>query len=83
VNPNIHRAIVHFLCRSGHTHKLGVEIKRGVPPELRHPEEQSTGYGSDGGTGCPLPEDLSHRVEQQLRDAFQESKRRGFVLIEK
>ncbi|MCW2898624.1 MAG: hypothetical protein JWO67_889 [Streptosporangiaceae bacterium] len=75
------RVSVVLMCRSGHKHELCVPISRGVPPELRCSPQQPDGYVGGGG-GCQVPLDLTERVERKLRDAFQESKRRGYVLIE-
>lgn len=72
---------VRFDCGRGHAaHSLCVEVDRGVPPELRCDPGQPSGI-SHGGGGCPLPDDLQSRVVRELRENFQESKRRGFVLI--
>jgi hypothetical protein len=79
---NHNRASVVFRCRGGHDHELCVTVPRGVPPELRCPNQQAQGFGGGGGGGCAVPVDLRERVERELREAFQESKRRGFVLIE-
>jgi hypothetical protein len=81
MNAETHRVRVVFRCRSGHEHQLCIDIRRGVPPELRCPPAQEPGFGG-GDAGCQLPEDFSHRVERELRDSFQESKRRGHVLVE-
>jgi hypothetical protein len=65
-------------------HDLCVEINRGVPPELRCEAGQPDGYGHGGGSacGCQLPHHMVDMVERELRDNLQESKRRGFVIIE-
>jgi len=81
MNETNHRVSVVFKCRRGDEHQLCVSVSRGVPPELRCTPEQGRGYGSGAGGGCMVPPDLSDRVERELRDSFQESKRRGFVLI--
>lgn len=78
---NHNRASVVFRCRTGHDHQLCVTVPRGVPPELRCPNQQAQGFGGGGG-GCAVPVDLQELVERELRESFQESKRRGFVLIE-
>lgn len=75
-----HRVQVRLQC-PGHKHDLCMPIDREVPKELRCPEEQSSGFGRSGGGGCPIPPDLNERVYRELRDAMQESRRRGFVLI--
>lgn len=80
MNPN-NSVTVHFACQAGHEpHQLCVEVRRGVPPELRCAPGQPSGINSGGG-GCPLPPNYQELVENELRDNFQECKRRGFVLI--
>lgn len=74
------RVRVIFSCRRGHEHELCVSIERQVPPELRCTPDAGQGYGPGGG-GCTVPANLSDMVQSELRDAFQESKRRGHVLI--
>jgi hypothetical protein len=70
-------------CAKGHLHALCIEVARQVPPELRCSPSAPTGYAAGGGGGCPIPspERLVVLTERELRDNFQESKRRGFVLI--
>lgn len=75
------RVRVIFSCRRGHQHELCVSIGRQVPPELRCTSDADQGYGAGGGGGCTVPAQLNEVVERELRDAFQESKRRGHVLI--
>ena len=75
-----HRARTKIECGQGHLHDLCVQVSRGVPPELRCPEDQPAGW-SFGGGGCTLPGDLSSLVERELRDNLQECKRRGYVLL--
>lgn len=73
-----HAVKVKVLC-PGHEHELCVRVQRQVPPELRC--SLSVGGGVDlGGSSC-LPADLSSRVEHELRDNFQQTLRRGEVLI--
>jgi len=74
------RVRVIFTCNIGHEHELCVSIERQVPPELRCTPDAGQGYRSGGG-GCTVPANLSDLVQRELRDAFQESKRRGYVLI--
>lgn len=65
-------------------HDLCVPINRGVPPELRCADTRPQGYGGYGAgvpCRCKVPPDLSDQVERALRDSFQESKRRGYVLV--
>ena len=76
-----HRVRVKFICRSGHEHEMCVPIGRGVPPELRCESQTPQGFGGGGG-GCPIPPDLDSRVNNELGRNLQESKRRGFVLVE-
>lgn len=80
MNPNS-SVKVRFECGRGHSHEICVDVGRGVPPELRCEPGQGSGVTKGGGGGCPVPEDLSGLVAIELRDNFQESKRRGFVLI--
>ena len=75
-----HAVRVVWECSQGHKHEMCRPVDRGVPPELRCPGGQPSGYGPGGG-GCTLPLDLAGRVERELRENFQESKRRGYVLI--
>lgn len=79
--PN-NRVSVVFRCKQKHDHEICVSISRGVPPELRCPPDKGSGYGGGSGGGCSVPRDLADRVERELRDSFQENKRRRFVLIQ-
>lgn len=81
MNTPDRRVRVIFSCRRGHEHELCVSIERQVPPELRCTPDTDQGYGPGGGGGCMVPDNLSDVVQRELRDAFQESKRRGHVLI--
>jgi hypothetical protein len=78
-----HRVRVKVQCnRSSHTpHEVCVRVPREVHPDLRCAPEQGDGY-SYGGGGCILPADLQARVERELRDHYQESRRRGWVLVD-
>lgn len=81
--PNIkseHHVHVKFVCRSGHEHDLCYRVDRGVHPDMRCAGEQPSGYSSGGG-GCVLPPDMAARVDWELAHNFQESRRRGYVLI--
>ena len=81
MNPNS-SVSVRLDCGKGHTlHDLCVDIRRGVPPELRCNPGQPSGIARGGRGGCPIPGDLRDRVEAELRDNFQECKRQGFVLV--
>jgi hypothetical protein len=80
--PKNDRASVVYQCRFGHRHEMCVTVTgRPVHPDLSCPPEQPPGYGPGGGGGCSVPPDLSGRVERELRDALQEHRRRGYVLI--
>jgi hypothetical protein len=80
MNPNSN-VKVHLICARGHeTHHLCVAVKSGVPPELRCEPGPPSGVSASGQAGC-APADLQARVTAELRDNFQECKRRGFVEI--
>lgn len=70
-------------CSSGHDHDICVEINRQVPKELRCEANANPGYSKGGGGTCIIPPaaELVDATERELRDNFQESKRRGYVLI--
>jgi hypothetical protein len=70
-------------CTAGHLHPICVEISRQVPDELRCQPSAPAGYGRGNGGGCqiPSPAQLVEITERELRDNFQESKRRGYVLL--
>lgn len=76
------RVRVIFCCRSGHEHEFCVVVERQVPPELRCAPDAGQGYGAGNGPGCAVPANLNDLVQRELRDAFQESKRRGHVLVQ-
>lgn len=65
----------------GHEHEVCVPVDRGVHPDLRCGADEDAGYSTGTGGGCRLPVDLLARVERQLREDYQESRRRGYVLI--
>lgn len=76
------RVRVKVRCRSGHEHEICVQVHRAVHPDLRCAGGQSDGYSYAGrGGGCVLPQDLESRVERELREEYQESRRRGWVEI--
>ena len=50
-------------------------------PDLRCVPEQGTGYTLGNG-GCALPADLDALAERELREHYQESLRRGWIVIE-
>jgi len=82
-NPN-NRVRVFFSCGASHDpHELCIELRRGVPPELRCPQEQGPGYsgGGGGGGGCVVPKDLAERVEFTLRQDLEHWKRLGYVEV--
>ena len=70
-------------CSAGHLHEVCIEISRQVPPELRCAPNAPAGYGPGGGGGCQIPSSarLAELAERELRDNFQESKRRGYILL--
>lgn len=70
-------------CSSAHLHDICIEVARQVPPELRCEPAAGPGYSSSGGGTCSIPSaaELAERTTRELRDNFQESKRRGYVLI--
>lgn len=73
-----YRVRVKIRCCSGHDHEVCVKIHRAVHPDLRCSPIQSAGY-THGGGGCVLPPDLVSRVDFELRNHYQESRRRGWV----
>ncbi len=75
-----HQVRVVWECSAGHRHEMCRPASRGLPPELRCAATQDPGYGQGGG-GCALPAGIDSLVERELRDNFQESKRRGYVLL--
>lgn len=77
-----HRVRVKVQCSGAHDpHELCVRVPREVHPDLRCLPQQAAGYSHGGGGGCTLPVDLQARVERELRDHYQESRRRGWVLV--
>lgn len=76
------RVTAHVVCDHGHDHILCVLVSRQVPEVLRC---ESTGspvtLGAGSGPICRFPADLVSRVEYELRENFQESRRRGYVLV--
>lgn len=77
-----HRVRVKVRCRSGHEHEICFQVHRAVHPDLRCDGNQSSGYSyGSGGGGCVLPPYLDSRVEYELREHYQESRRRGWVEV--
>lgn len=81
-----HRCRVKLVGRVGGAaceHDLCVEIRRGVPPDLRCGDAEPRGYGTGGGPpcGCTVPAGIADLVMRELRDDLQESRRRGYVMI--
>lgn len=74
---------VKIQCSSGHDHDICVEIDQQVPKELRCESTASPGYSRGGGGTCTIPPlaELADATKRELRDGFQEAKRRGYVLI--
>lgn len=77
-----HRCRVKLIGRACE-HDLCVEIRRGLPPELRCDHAEPRGYGTGGGPpcGCTAPAGIAEFVMRELRDDLQESRRRGYVMI--
>ena len=75
-----HRVRTKLVCRQGHEHELCVTVGREVHPDLRCPPDQTAGLVFSGG-GCPLPPDFQDLVERELREHYQESRRRGWVSV--
>lgn len=67
-------------CGNGHEHDLCIPLKREVHPNLRCQPTEPQGFSYSGG-GCSLPPDLAELAERELRDNYQESRRRGWILI--
>jgi hypothetical protein len=77
-----HRVRAKVFCQSGHEHELCVTVPREVHPDLRCAPDAGAGYvTSGGGGGCSLPGDLQALVERELREHYQESRRRGWVQV--
>jgi hypothetical protein len=75
-----HRVRAKVVCRSGHEHDVCISVPRDVHPDLRCPPDASQGFGPGGG-GCVLPDNLLELAEREIRDHYQESRRRGWLLI--
>ncbi len=70
----------HVWCDRRHEHHLCVSVGRQVPPDLRC-TPGAPSVAPDGGPACEFPSDLRSRVEYELRENLQESRRRGWVKI--
>ena len=79
--PFKHRVRAKVRCRHGHEYDLCIAISREVHPDLRCQPDDDQGYSYGGGGGCVLPDDLANRAERELRERYQESRRRGWVEI--
>ena len=75
-----HRVRAKVKCRSGHLHDVCILVQREVHPDLRCAPEQGQGYGRGRG-GCTLPPNLDTLAECELREHYQESRRRGWIAI--
>jgi hypothetical protein len=75
-----HRVRAKVRCLNGHQHDLCILVRREVHPDLRCQPDQGSGYAIGGG-GCTLPRDLDELAERELRDNYQESRRRGWIQI--
>lgn len=75
-----HRVRAKVNCRGGHLHEVCILIRREVHPDLRCSPDQAQGFGPGGG-GCTLPPDLGGLAERELREHYQESRRRGWIEI--
>lgn len=80
---SLHRCRVRFV-RHGCGHTVCFPVPREVPPTLRCSSSGPAGYGAVGaaGCGCSIPWDAVVLVLRALRDQFEESSRRGHVLID-
>jgi|GEM_PF-2448269 len=76
------RVTTHVTCDHGHVHTLCVVVSRQVPESLRCDSSGSpVDLGPGTGPSCHFPSDLVSRVEYELRENFQESRRRGYVEV--
>lgn len=75
-----HRVRAVVVCRGGHEHEVCIQVPREVHPNLRCLPDAGAGYALGGG-GCVLPNNLEELAERELRDHYQESLRRGWLLI--
>lgn len=75
-----HRVRAKVVCRGGHEHEVCIQVHREVHPNLRCLPAAGAGYALGGG-GCVLPNNLEELAERELRDHYQDSLRRGWLLI--
>lgn len=75
-----HRVRAKVVCRHGHEHEVCIQVPREVHPNLRCLPDASPGFGPGGG-GCVLPDNLEELAQRELRDHYQDSLRRGWLLI--
>jgi len=75
-----HAVRAKIACGNGHEHDLCIPLKREIHPDLRCKPTEPQGF-TYGGGGCSLPSDLAQLAERELRDNYQESRRRGWILI--
>lgn len=75
-----HRVRAKVVCRGGHEHEVCISVPREVHPNLRCLPDAGPGFGPGGG-GCVLPDNLGELAQRELRDHYQESLRRGWLLI--
>lgn len=78
--PENHRCHV-LLVGPSCEHPLCYPVGRGLPPELRCVPSDPAGYSTGGGGCCHVPPDMDALVARELRDHFEESRRRGYVLV--
>lgn len=66
--PNDKRSVKVILhCKAGHAaHGICVPVSHPVPPQIQCRQGQPSGI-SQGGGGCPAPENLQELVEDALK----------------
>jgi hypothetical protein len=76
------RVTTRVICDHEHEHTLCVLVSLPVPDPLRcEVAGPPVDLGPGSGTGCHFPSDLVSRVEYELRENYQESRRRGYVRV--
>ena len=75
-----HRVRAKVRCSQGHEHDVCITLDREVHPALRCTPDATAGFGPGGG-GCVLPNDFDVLAERELREDYQEARRRGWLLI--